>query len=369
MNFDLNETQQALRELAKRILTEVVTPQSLAQLEADGGWVHRDAYRELAKSALLGICLPERVGGAGLGLFDLSLLLQQVGASVAPVPLLETVLLGALSIATFGSADLQARYLPGVCKGETLLTTALNEPRSRRPGCSTTTARSDGSDWILEGVRTLVAGAREVDRILVPAAVGDGVGVFLVDPGASGVTIEDQPTSNLEPLGRVTLRGARVRGDDVLGKPGEAGPIVDWLVDHALMGQCCIALGVASAALKMTAEYVSTREQFGRPIGTFQAVGQRLADAFIDVSAMRVSAWQAAWRLQEGLPCKRELAIAKYWAAEAGHRVTFACQHVHGGIGVDRDYPLHRYFLWMKRIELNLGGANAQLEELGSLLA
>ena len=129
------------------------------------------------------------------------------------------------------------------------------------------------------------------------------------------------------------------------------------------------AVGVCAEALRLTAEYTKTREQFERPIATFQAVGQRAADAYIDTEAVRLTAWQAVWRLSEGLPATESVAIAKFWTAEGGQRVVHAAQHLHGGMGVDRDYPLHRYFLWAKQIELTLGGGTQHLLELGKILA
>jgi alkylation response protein AidB-like acyl-CoA dehydrogenase len=130
-----------------------------------------------------------------------------------------------------------------------------------------------------------------------------------------------------------------------------------------------MATGVCEEALRMTAEYTKTREQFDRAIATFQAVGQRAADAYIDTEAVRLTALQAMWRLDAGLPAAEEVAIAKFWTAEGGQRVVHAAQHLHGGIGVDRDYPLHRYFLWAKQIELTLGGTTPQLLRLGAMLA
>jgi alkylation response protein AidB-like acyl-CoA dehydrogenase len=145
--------------------------------------------------------------------------------------------------------------------------------------------------------------------------------------------------------------------------------VLDWLLERATVAYCAVVVGVCEEALRLTAEYTRTREQFGRPIASFQAVGQRAADAYIDTEAVRLTAMHAAWRLSSGLPAAEEVAVAKVWAADAGQRVVHAAQHLHGGLGVDRDYPLHRYFLWAKQLELTLGGATAQLRHLGSLLA
>jgi 3-oxocholest-4-en-26-oyl-CoA dehydrogenase beta subunit len=160
-----------------------------------------------------------------------------------------------------------------------------------------------------------------------------------------------------------------VAADAVLGDPAQGRPIVKWLVDRALAGLCAMEAGVVERALRMTAEYTSTREQFGKPIAKFQAVAQRAADAFIDVEAMKWTAWEAVWRLAQGLPADEEIAIAKFWVGDGGHRVVYAAQHLHGGIGIDLDYPLYRSYVWSKQIELTLGSATQHLVRLGAALA
>jgi alkylation response protein AidB-like acyl-CoA dehydrogenase len=235
------------------------------------------------------------------------------------------------------------------------------------PQHPTTTARKDGEGWQLDGVKLCVPAGMLADHLLVPAATGDRtVGVFVVDANRAGVTRQRQATTSGIPEARIEFAGA-------LGEPlgdAEAGTeIVDWLVDFGTAALCAEAVGVCEAALKLTAEYTKTREQFDRVIATFQAVGQRAADAYVDTEAVRLTAFQAIWRLASGLPAAEEVAIAKFWAAEGGQRVVHAAQHLHGGMGVDRDYPLHRYFLWAKQLELTLGGSTQQLLRLGKILA
>ncbi len=149
----------------------------------------------------------------------------------------------------------------------------------------------------------------------------------------------------------------------------EGAAIIEWLVQRSTAALALAQAGAAAASLALVAEYTKTREQFGKPIATFQAVGQRAADAYVDTEAIRLTAWQAAWRIDQGLPADREVAIAKFWAADGGQRVVHAAVHLHGGVGVDREYPLHRYFLMTKHIELTLGGATEQLLHLGAALA
>ena len=145
------------------------------------------------------------------------------------------------------------------------------------------------------------------------------------------------------------------------GDPAQGRAIVEWLVDRALLGLCALALGVVDRALRITAQYTTQRKQFDRPIASFQAVQQRAADAWIDVESIRLTTWQAAWRLDAGLPASEEIRVAKFWASDAGHRIVYTAQHLHGGIGADVDYPIHRYYLWSKTIELTLGSAPRQL--------
>lgn len=370
MDFSLSEEQEATRDLAKQILDDRITHERLKELEASDEVFDRDTWAELAKAGLLGIALPDDVDGSGLGFVALCQLLEQVGRTVAPVPVLPTVVLGALPIAEFGTQDQRSRYLPGVVAGDSVLTAALVEVGAD-PLHPVTTAKPDGDGWVIDGVKTCVPAGLIADAILVPAtAGGDGsIVVAIVDPAAPGVTLERQDTTNGIPEARIELDGVKVAAGDVLGDPSNGAEIVEWIVERANAALCAIATGVCETALRMTAEYTKTREQFDRPIATFQAVGQRAADAYIDTEAVRLTALQAAWRLEEGLPAAAEVAIAKFWAADGGQRVVHAAQHLHGGIGVDRDYPLHRYFLWAKHLELTLGGATPQLLKLGAILA
>jgi alkylation response protein AidB-like acyl-CoA dehydrogenase len=193
--------------------------------------------------------------------------------------------------------------------------------------------------------------------------------VFIVAASSAGLGLTPEATTSRQPEARLTLDGVVVSAGDVLGDPLQGRPIVEWIVERATTAICATVAGVCEQAVGMTAEYTKTREQFDRPIASFQAVGQRAADAFIDAEAIRLTAWQAAWRIDAGLPASAEVAVAKFWAADGGQRVVHAAQHLHGGIGVDRDYPLHRYFLWAKYLELTLGGATSHLIDLGALLA
>jgi len=187
-------------------------------------------------------------------------------------------------------------------------------------------------------------------------------GLYAVARDADGVMIERQDTTTGVPEAHLLLSSAPAT--KLSGPDG-----IDWLIDRASTSMSVMMAGVCDSALRLTAEYATTRVQFERPIATFQAVSQRAADAYIDTEAVRLTARQAAWRLGEGLDAAEALAIAKTWAADGADRVVHAAQHLHGGIGLDVDYPVHRYFRWARHIGLSLGGSATHLRRLGDLIA
>ena len=203
---------------------------------------------------------------------------------------------------------------------------------------------------------------------MIPASFPDGsLGLFALDRADVAIERQDGPA---RPEALVTIEGATVTQARLIGGPGADGAaIIADLVRRTTAALCSLEAGAVTAAVKLGAEYTSEREQFGKKIATFQAVGQRLADAYVDAEAIRLTAAQAAWRISTGLEADDAVSIAKFWAAEGGQRVVHAATHVHGGVGVDRDYPLHRYFLLTRQIELTLGGATQSLLALGARVA
>jgi alkylation response protein AidB-like acyl-CoA dehydrogenase len=366
MDFALTEEQDELRKLAAELLDDHCTPEALhAAEQSDSPGFDQKLWSKLADAGLLGIAIPEEHGGLGLTFFELSLLLEEVGRTVAPVPAYALVL-GPLTLARHGTAEQQSTWLPAVARGEKLVTGAFAEPLGE-PSQPATTARRDGDHWVLDGIKTCIPAGTYADAIVVSAATDDGAALFLVDPTASGVTREVQQTTSYAPEAQLTLDGVRL-GDDARVGPTDGSALADAL-QLAIAAACAIQVGVTQTAVRLTADYVKTREQFGRPIALFQAVGQRAADAFIDTSATRLTTLHAVWRLGADLPAEKEVAVAKYFASEAGDRVVRAAAHLHGGMGVSREYPLHRYYIWAKQLELTLGSGTRQLATLGRLLA
>jgi 3-oxocholest-4-en-26-oyl-CoA dehydrogenase beta subunit len=383
MDFSYSEEQEAVRQLAGQIFGERSTHERLKQVEAtaaDDGPFDRELWKELADAGLLSIHLGEDVGGAGLDFVAACLVIEAAGRTAAYVPVVETMVYGALPLDRFGTDAQRKTWLTGVAGADTVLTAAMAElvgevivPGGVEP-TTTATAQADGS-WVLTGTKACVPAALVADAILVPATCQTaegaitGPGVFIVEPGAEGVTLTRQTTTTGRPEAIVELDGVRLGVDRLVGEGADGTAIIDCITEYATTALCVEEAGVCATALELTAEYTKTRVQFEKPIATFQAVGQRAADAYVDTEAIRLTAWQAAARLAAGLPASSEVAIAKYWAAEGGQRVVHAASHLHGGVGVDRDYPLHRFFLLTEQIELTLGGANESLRRLGRILA
>jgi alkylation response protein AidB-like acyl-CoA dehydrogenase len=383
VDFELDEEQRELRDLAAQVLAREATPE---RPEQRTGAYDSGIWKALAQSGLLGACLPAAAGGAGRGAVELAVVLREIGAHVAPVPAYASLALGAMTIAAHGTPAQQGELLTPLADGDAVLTGAVREPGMTGSGVRTMARRAAGGGYVLDGVKMFVPYAAEAARILVPArldgrAGDEGVGVFLVEPAA--VRTSPHPAATGEPMARLALDGVRVGGDALLG----AGA---WttLRRYASAGAAATVSGVVERALALTTEHVKTREQFGRVLAEFQAVTMRVGDVYIAKRALDVAMWAAVWRLDRSTRSTRDaddvpdvldapeaddvdevLAVAAYNACGPAVEALYACQHLHGGIGVDVTYPLHRYFAWGKHYGHLLGGAAAQLDALGDLLA
>ncbi len=374
MDFTLNEEQQAVRQAVEGIVAGLVTPDRVQEVEATEDRFDRELWAELARADVLGLAVPATFGGAGYGMVALALVLEEQGKVVAPVPLWATLVLGSLPIAEFGADALKQGILPGVARGETVLSAALADVAGDLAvggeGKPSITAERRGEGVVLSGTAFAVPYAHVADRVLIPASLDGGIVVAVVDPAATGVTMERAVTTNREVHPHLHLDHVAVSTDELLGggDEGRGRGIVGWMLNRAWTGLCALQVGVTEAAVSQTATYLNSREQFGRPLATFQGTMLRAADAAIDTESIRVTMWQAAWRLDNGLDADLAVSVASWFAAEAGQRAVFATQHLHGGMGADISYPIHRYFLWGKQIELLLGPPSGQLARLGSQL-
>ncbi|MFJ9363182.1 acyl-CoA dehydrogenase family protein [Nocardia sp. NPDC101769] len=371
MDFTLTEAQQDLARLTAEVTGKLVTADRLRELDrntdASGNPTVRfdeSLWNSLAETGVLAAALPETVGGSDFGVLEQTAILREIGKSVAPVPYLWSIVLGAGALAQFGSTA-QRELAAQAARGEVILTAALSEERNWELASPVTTAMA-GDGWQLTGLKTTVPFARQAARILVSASVDGSPAVFLVDPSHASVRVADQIVTDRSPEAEVEFAGTPA---ELVGTVDQGAEILTWLLERAWLGLAATQLGVVEKGLELVADYAREREQFNRKIGSFQAVAQRLADAYIDVQGVRLAVQQAAWRLAEGLPAAAEVHTAKFWAAEAGHRVAHTVVHVHGGVGIDRDHIVNQYFTAAKHNEFALGGATDHLRALGSLLS
>jgi alkylation response protein AidB-like acyl-CoA dehydrogenase len=370
MDFAFTDEQHAVSEAAMGLLGGLVDAERILAVEQTDDVVDRELWAALSAADLLGLAVPEAHGGAGYGLTELCLLLQAQGNVVAPVPLWATLVLGALPLAQFGSPELQARWLPGVVAGDIMLTAALNGVAMGVHGVPPVTATAVGDGWVLNGTELAVPQAHLAQRIVVPAHTADEeIVLLLVDPQAPGVSLERTVTTNREIHPHLHLTDVAVPAGEVLVDPTSARAALETLVMAATAGLCALQVGVCESALRQTALYLNQRNQFGRPLSSFQGTMLRAADAAIDIEAMRVTLWNATWLFDTGRDATDAVQVAKWQASERGQRTVHATQHLHGGLGADITYPIHRYFLWGKQLELLLGGPSLQLARIGAGIA
>lgn len=361
MDFSFSEDQQALADLAKKILDDQVTADRLKEVEAGDEWFDRVTWEALGAAGLVGIGLPEAHGGGGLGFLETAIVAEAIGRVVAPVPYVWSTC-AADAIARYGTDAQHTQWLPRAATGDTVLTVALQEAQTEPAVPRRVQGFAEGDSWRLTGTKEMVPAWHLAAAAVVSAHTDDGPALFLVETGASGVDAERATATDGQPVFGVTFDRAPAQR---LGDGGDLTAVLERVVAAI----CVTQAGVSEQALRITAEYVSGREQFDHPLASFQAVSQRTADAYIDVEAIRLTAWQAAWRVAEGLPAADEVAIAKFWTSDAGNRVAHTAQHLHGGIGADVDYPAHRYFWWSKMLELSFGGPTAHLRSIGASIA
>ena len=361
MDFTTTEAANDLGGLVGTIVDAVCTPEHQRDLDGREQRFDSELWSKLIDSDILSSAAASALGGDGFGVLEQVAILVALGHQMAAVPYLESVMLASGALARFGSEELQQGWGALAVKGEKILTVALDGEMGEGP----VRAEGSGDGYRLTGTRTLVGYGPVADAFLVPAETDSGAAVFLVAANDPGVTVTPLKTTGLGSVGHLALDGVTLEGSRRVG----GAEVTPWLGTLAALGRSAFQLGVLERGLQMTAEYARTREQFDRPIGSFQAVGQRLADGYIDVKGLRLSLTQAAWRVSEDLPAELDVASAAFWAADAGHRVAHTIVHVHGGVGVDTDHPAHRYFLAAKETEFALGGATGQLRRIGRELA
>ena len=368
MDFTLEETQQAVAEAAAHVLGHRGSGAAGQSDDYD-----RALWKELGQAGLLGLAVPERLGGGGLGVMDTAVLLTEIGGRAAPVPALATLMMGVLPLTRWAGHELQSQYLAGVAAGDVVLTAAVREPSEPMPRRPATSVSVPGGT--VSGVKIGVPYAAAASWILVPATFGPGdSGIVVVDPAAEGVTIQRTLSSAGGPEYTVRLDEAPITavldGTDGGAASGAArSRAVADLYQLTLAGACCLADGALAAALALTTEHVAARQQFGRPLATFQAVAQHIAGVSIASRTLHLAALSGCWRLDSGRDADPDLDVAAYWLADQAPTALRTCHHLHGGTGMDVSYPLHRYSALVKDLVRLVGGADYRLGLLGAGLA
>lgn len=361
MNFDLSEEQRAIADMATSVFADYCNDDQVRAFW-DSGKSHDEAlWQQLAETGLLGLIVPEDDGGIGLGTVEQMLALEQQGRYVAPAPLWRQQLVAGL-LAKFAAAGIKTQWLAKLLAGEALATLSL-DGLSAALGLALQ-ARATGAGWQLDGRAVAVALGNTAQLAVIVAATDAGPRLFVVELAAAGITKIAGTLTHAEPAADLVFKNVTVGMDQAL--PVEALP---WLEQRAIACLGALQLGVAAEDLRRTVEYTSQRIQFDRPIASFQVIGARSADCYIDIEALRSTLWQLCWRLDNGLEAEGAARVVKYWAAECGHRVAHASSHMHGGMGSDVSYPIHRFLYWSRALELSLGGATADLQALGDWLA
>ena len=363
MDFNFSEEQEMLRKMARDFLTEKCPKTLVKEMEADEKGFPPELWREMAGLGWMGLVFPEKYGGSGMSFLDLAVLLEEMGRACLPAPFFSTVALGGLPILDAGSEQQKQEYLPRIASGETIFTLALNEASAQYDADSVEVkAVVDQDTYIINGTKLFVPDAQVADYLLCVARTKEkaekGITVFIVDAKSPGVSSTVLKTMAGDKLGEVVFDRVSIPQENILGELDQGWGVVQKIIERAAVAECCTLLGAMQQVLEMTVDYAKERKQFGRPIGSFQAIQHYCANMATDVDGTRFSTYQAAWRISEGLSGTKEVAIAKAWAGEAFERVITLAHQIHGAIGCTIDHDLQFYTRRGKAAELTFGSGD-----------
>jgi 3-oxocholest-4-en-26-oyl-CoA dehydrogenase beta subunit len=365
VDFTISEELKSVQQLAQQILGDFTEVDKLKAIEQQEERFDSALWQALAEAGLLGLDIPESNGGTGLGFYGLTMLCEEVGRTVAQVPVIPVLVSAAGTLRRFASNTQKDQWLSGIANGGTIITAALEEYNNDDPANPACTAQKMDGGYSFSGTKICVSHAQSAARILLSARAGDELVVALVDPQASGVTLNAQIVVTGETRHELVMDKVQVPTADIIVAGREASDAMEWALQATRTALAVMAVGVCDKMMRITGQYTSEREQFGRAIATFQAVSHRVADCFIDVECLRLVAQQAASLIDQGRPAAEAVLMAKIWCGNVTHRVSQASQHCHGGTGVDRDYPLYRYCELARQIELSTGSSAQLMGELG----
>ena len=370
MELGLDEAQQMLRTTAREFLAAECPASYVREMEEDERGYTDELWGKMAEQGWMGLVVPEEFGGVGMSFFDLSLLLEEAGRAMLPGPLFSDVVLGGMTIADAGNEAVKREILPSLAEGRTIVTMALTEPNARLDAAGIETrAERRRDEFVINGAKLFVPNAHVSDYLIVVARTGneeENVTLFLVPRSAPGVGQELLGTIASDRQSEVVLQDVQAPPSAVLGDVGKGWETVRKVLAWGAAGKCAEMVGGAQAVLDMTVEYAKQRVQFGRPIGSFQAIQHYCADMATDVEGSRYLTHQAAWRLSRGLPAEREVAIAKAWVSDAYSRVCAVAHQCHGAIGFTKEHDMQLYSRRAKAAEVAFGDSDHHLETVAT---
>lgn len=369
MDFTVSEELTSVQQLAQQILADFTAVDQLKAIETQEERFDPTLWQALAEAGLLGLDIDEAQGGIDLGFYALTALCEEVGRTVAPVPVVPVLVSAGGTLRRFASDKQKEQWLTGIANGSLLVTAALEEYGNDDPSAPATAAQLIDGGCSISGTKICVSNAGSAKRILLSAQAGDELVVALVDPKAAGVSLVPQLVASGEIRHELVMEGVQVPEEDIIARGGKALEAMHWVLQATRTALCAMTVGISDKMMRTTGSYTTEREQFGRPIATFQAVSHRVADCYIDVECLRLVTQQAASLIDQGREAVEAVLIAKIWCGDTAHRVSQASQHCHGGTGVDRDYPLFRYCMQARQIELSLGNSAQLTGELGERIA
>ncbi len=364
MDFALNEQQEMMQTLARDFLTSEYPEKVLRAMTEDEKGFTPELWKKMAATNLLGLSIPEQYGGVG-DFLDLTVVLEEMGKACFISPFFSAVVLGAGAILEAANEEQKRKYLPGIVEGQTIVTLALAEASAKYEfDAIRLKAERHGNDFILNGIKFFVPDAHVSDYLVCVARTGDGITLFMVDINAPGITVKLLKTISGDKQCEVNFNNVKVSDEDVLGAKDKGWPYIEKVLQRANVSLCAEMVGLAEQALKLTLDYAKERIAFGHPIGAFQSIQHRCADMLVDVEGSKYVTYQAAWRLNAGMPASREVALAKAWVGQACRRVMRSAHQVHGAIGFSADHILHFYTKKASFNESSFGDVDEQLEKI-----
>ena len=372
MDLGLNEAQQMLKNSAQEFLEAECSKDYVREMEEDERGYTPELWQKLAEQGWLGLIIPEKYGGVELEYQDLIVLLEEMGRYMLPGPYFSTVVMGGMTITDAATEEQKQEYLPRIAEGQIIVTLAINEPSGRWDAEGIELKASEnGANWVLNGTKLFVPNAHVSDYIVVAARTGEGandISLFIVSTQAKGVEETLLQTIASDRQSEVIFNNVEVSSSDLLGEKNAGWSTIEKVLQWGAIGKCAEMTGGGQEVLDMTVEYAKQRTQFGRPIGTFQAIQHHCANMATDVEGSKFITYQAAWRLSEGLPADREVAMAKAWVSEAYRRVCALGHQSHGAIGFTKEHNMQLYSRRAKAAELAFGDADLHLDKVSEIL-